>query len=175
LRGRPYRPAPAGPRAPARPLSHRREITTQTSRKLLDAGVIDHGILQAGFRAGPSAPVQVASIQSLHARAMRARTNELPPAELVVVDEAHHAPSETYRRLLEKYPRAAVLGLTATPCKGDGRGLGNIFAKPLEGPTVAELINTKFPVGTRVYAPSRPDLAGVAIQRGDYVESELVL
>jgi superfamily II DNA or RNA helicase len=154
-------------------LSPRREITSQTSRKLVDAGLIDHGIIQAGFPTRPSAPVQVASIQTLHSRAMRSRAIELPPAQLVVVDEAHHAPAETYRRLLEKYPTAAVLGLTATPCRGDGRGLGNIFAKLIEGPAVADLIQAKFLVGTRVFAPSRPDLAGVAVRRGDYVESEL--
>jgi superfamily II DNA or RNA helicase len=43
------------------------------------------------------------------------------------VDETHHVRAESYRRILEFYPDAIVLGLTATPCRGDGRGLGNVF------------------------------------------------
>jgi superfamily II DNA or RNA helicase len=65
------------------------------------------------------------------------------------------------------------LGLTATPCRGDGRGLGNVFDALVECPPVAELIDLGFLVGTNVYAPSRPDLTGVATARGDYVEKQL--
>ena len=67
-------------------LDHRRELTKQASRKLYEFGV-DHGIIQAGFPARPSERVQIASIQTLHARAVRSRSIELPPADLVVVDE----------------------------------------------------------------------------------------
>jgi DNA repair protein RadD len=154
-------------------LSHRREITIQTSRKLWAAGVQDHGILQAGFSPLPSAPVQVASIQTLHARAIRSRSIELPAADLIVLDECHHAPAATYRRLLEKYPNVPIIGLTATPTRADGRGLGGIFDVLLESPQVAELITGKYLVGTRVYAPTRPDLTGVRVEHGDYVERQL--
>jgi DNA repair protein RadD len=63
--------------------------------------------------------------------------------------------------------------LTATPCRGDGRGLGGIFDIHIEGPQVAELISQKFLVRTRVYAPVDPDLKGLEIRQGDYVESQL--
>jgi DNA repair protein RadD len=98
---------------------------------------------------------------------------DLPDAALVVVDEAHHAPAQTYRQLLRAYPEALILGMTATPCRGDGRGLGDIFEMMVETPPVAELIELGFLVGTRVYAPSRPDLTGVRVERGDYVERQL--
>jgi DNA repair protein RadD len=153
-------------------LDHRRELTKQASRKLHDFGV-DHGIVQAGFPARPGERVQVASIQTLHARAVQSRSIELPPADLVVVDEAHHSRAATYQRLLAVYPNALILGLTATPCRGDGRGLGNIFELLIECPSVTELIAGQYLVGAQVYAPVRPDLAGVHIRRGDYVESEL--
>ena len=52
---------------------------------------------------------------------------DLPPADLLVVDEAHHTPAETYRKIIDAYPDAVLLGLTATPVRGDGRGLGGIF------------------------------------------------
>jgi superfamily II DNA or RNA helicase len=63
--------------------------------------------------------------------------------------------------------------VTATPVRGDGRGLGGIFEVLIECPQVAELIELGHLVGTRVYAPSSPDLAGVQVKRGDSVESQL--
>lgn len=117
--------------------------------------------------------MQIASVQTLHARAVRSSKIEPPPAALLVVDEAHHARAQTYRAILQQYPSAIVVGLTATPCRGDGRGLGNLFETMVECPQVAELIKGGFLVPSLVYAPSRPDLAGVEVRRGDYVESQL--
>ena len=51
----------------------------------------------------------------------------LPPADLLIIDEAHHARAGTYKKVIAAYPNAIVIGLTATPCRGDGRGLGGIF------------------------------------------------
>lgn len=104
-------------------LAHRRELIRQASEKLFAAG-IDHGIIQAGFPPRPGEPVQVGSVQTLHARAVRGTAMELPPADLIVIDEAHHTPARTYRSIVESYPDAILLGATATPCRGDGRGLG---------------------------------------------------
>ena len=99
-----------------------REIIKQTSDKLSAEG-IEYGIIQAGF-APHDAAVQVASIQTLSSRAMRSSRMELPPADLLIVDECQHATARTWREILASYPRAVLLGLTATPCRGDGRGLG---------------------------------------------------
>jgi DNA repair protein RadD len=155
-------------------LAHRREIITQTSHKLLDQGIA-HGIIQAGLPklARPMERVQVASIQTLHARAIRSDRMKLPPANVVVVDECHHCPAASYRKIIDAYPNAILLGLTATPCRGDGRGLGGIFETIIETPQVAELIEGGYLVKTRVYAPVIPDLKGVRVQAGDYVESQL--
>ena len=153
-------------------LDHRRELTKQASRKLHDLGV-DHGIAQAGFPARPGERVQIASIQTLHARAVRSRSLELPQADLVLVDEAHHSRAATYQRLLAAYPNAVILGLTATPCRSDGRGLGNVFDVLIEAATVSDLISTNHLVQTKVFAPVRPDLTDVRVERGDYVEKQL--
>jgi superfamily II DNA or RNA helicase len=164
-----------GTRARRRPvlvLSHRREIITQTSRKL-HTNDIPHGIIQAGFPARPLEEAQVASIQTLWHRAIRTNAMELPPADLLVIDECHHCPAETHRTIIDSYPNAIVLGLTATPCRGDGRGLGGIFETIIECPQVAQLITGGYLVKTRVYAPVNPDLKGVRGQAGDYVESQL--
>jgi DNA repair protein RadD len=152
-------------------LAHRREIVTQTSRKLFELG-IDHGVIQAGFATHQS-EVQVASVQTLYVRAIRGSKIELPPADLLIVDECHHATARTWDKIIAAYPDATLLGLTATPCRGDGRGLGGIFDTLLECPQVSELIEQRFLVGTRVYAPSRPDLRGVKVQAGDWNERQL--
>jgi DNA repair protein RadD len=83
-----------------------------------------------------------------------------------VVDEAHHVRAQTYCQTLNRYPDAVVLGLTATPCRGDGRGLGNVFGTLVECPGVKELIDFGFLVPTKVFAPSQPDLSGIRVQRG---------
>jgi len=155
-------------------VAHRRELISQTSQKLHALG-IDHGIIQAGFPSRPSARVQVASIQTLHARAVRCNSIELHRADLLFLDECHHARARTYMRVISAYPDAVILGLTATPCRRDGRGLGNIFEALVECPSVAELIAGGFLVGTKVYAPIRPDLSGIELRQGDYIESQLAV
>ena len=155
-------------------VAHRREIITQTSDKLTANGVY-HGVILAGEerQLRPQAMVQVASIQTLHARAMRSSSMLMPLADIIIIDEAHHVRAKTYQAIIEHYPGAVVLGLTATPCRGDGRGLGNIFDSMIECPQVADLIKLGFLVGSRVYAPVIPDLRGVRTEKGDYVVGQL--
>src|SRR5262249_11919976 len=153
-------------------LAHRREIISQTSNKLHDQQ-ISHGIIQAGFSPRPLERVQIASIQTLHRRAIHAETMDLPPADLLWIDEGHHCPARTYRKIIEQSPNAILRGTTATPCRGDGRGLGGIFEIIIETPQVADLIAADHLVKTRVYAPDVPDLKGVKTKAGDYVESQL--
>jgi superfamily II DNA or RNA helicase len=153
-------------------LAHRRELIHQAHHKLFQHG-IDAGLVLAGTEGRPHVAVQVASVQTLWARAMRSRAMELPEADLVIVDEAHHVRAQTYQKIIEAYGRAIVIGLTATPCRGDGRGLGKAFDCIVECPPVQELIDLAFLVPTKVFAPTRPDLSGVQVQRGDYVEKQL--
>jgi superfamily II DNA or RNA helicase len=153
-------------------VDHRRELTEQTSRKLYDIGV-DHGIIQAGFPSRPGEKVQICSVQTLHARAVRSCQISLPPADLLIIDEAHHVRARTYMRLIEAYPNAIILGLTATPCRSDGRGLGNAFQSLVECSGVAELTRLGYLVPVQIFAPVRPDLSAIRIERGDYVESQL--
>jgi superfamily II DNA or RNA helicase len=104
---------------------------------------------------------------------MRTKTMALPPADLILIDEAHHTPARTYQKLIEAYPDAIVIGLTATPCRGDGRGLGSIYKLMIECPQVPDLIKQGYLVRSRVYAPVTPDLKGVKVRAGDYVEEQL--
>jgi len=153
-------------------LAHRRELLSQASAKLYAVG-IDHGIIAPEFPSRPGERVQVASIPTLHARAVRSSRIELPPADILVIDETHHCRARTYRKIIEAYPDAVLIGMTATPCRGDGRGLGNVFQEIVEAPSVAELISGGYLVPAKYFAPYRPDLKGVRVERGDYVERQL--
>jgi DNA repair protein RadD len=156
-------------------LAHRREIVQQTRDKLIGNG-LSPGIVQAGLEKElrPQANVQVCSIQTLWTRAMRSKTMPLPPGTVLIIDEAHHSRANTYQKIIEAYPDAVLYGLTATPCRGDGRGLGNIFSAMIECPQVAPLIVGGWLVKSRVYAPVPEDVAkGVKTQSGDYIISQL--
>jgi DNA repair protein RadD len=155
-------------------IAHRREIITQTRDKLVANG-LNPGVVLAGLEdeLRPFAEVQVAAIQTLHARAVRSKRMAMPAATYLIIDEAHHARAKTYQKLLDIYPDSRVIGLTATPCRGDGKGLGNIFEALIEAPQVAELIVGGYLVRSRVYAPVDPDLRGVQTQNGDYVVKQL--
>jgi superfamily II DNA or RNA helicase len=154
-------------------LAHRRELITQAAQKLWNAADVDAGVIMAGHPLRPDEPVQVASVQTLWHRAMRTSAIDRPEADLVIVDEAHRARAQTYQKILDAYPGAVILGLTATPCRGDGRGLGNIFDRIVECPPVGELVALGHLVPTVVYAPDGPELTGVRVERGDYVEKQL--
>lgn len=153
-------------------LTHRREILQQTSLKLsaIDVG---HGLIQAGLNCDLEYPVQVASIQTLWARCMRANKIPLPGANTIIIDEAHHVRARTWEIILRQYPNAKRIGLTATPCRGDGRGLGNYFDTLIEGPQIPELIREKHLVPTIYYAPTEPNLKGVEVRQGDYAINQL--
>ena len=93
-------------------LVHRRELILQASAKLQLAGV-EHGIIAAGFDSSNN-PVQVASVQTLVRRLPRI---DWQP-DLIVIDEAHHAAAgSTWARIINHWPDAYRLGVTATPCR----------------------------------------------------------
>ena len=107
-------------------LAHRREILAQTALKLSAYG-IEYGIIRAGLVMELEHAVQVCSVQTFMRALMRTNKIPLPPANLLIIDEAHHVAARTCRQIFEAYPNARRIGLTATPCRVDGRGLGNYF------------------------------------------------
>jgi DNA repair protein RadD len=154
-------------------ISHRSEIIDQTAFAVAAVGA-RHGIIQAGKddKLRPYAGIQVASIQTLDARAIRSRRMTLPRAGLIIIDECHHVRATTYQKLLEQYPNAKVLGFTATPCRGDGRGLGNDFDRMIQGPQVKALVELGFLVPSVVF--STPiNLSGIRTVAGDYARGQL--
>jgi DNA repair protein RadD len=148
-------------------LVHRRELIHQASSKLAWVG-LDHGIIAAGIPA-TNAPVQIASVQTLARRLHR--INWQPG--LIIIDEAHHATAGQWERILQHWPDTYRLGVTATPCRLDGRGLGAAFDAMVLGPSVADLISAGFLSPARIYAPPVvADLASVRTRAGDYANDQ---
>lgn len=153
-------------------LCHRKELVEQSSRKL-DDNSVPHGVIKSGHhRVQPWQPVQIASVATLINRPT------LPEADFIGVDEAHHSPSKSFMSIIERYPNARILGLTATPCRLDGRGLGvgnpgGYFQKIVRLATISELIEQGYLVTPRTFAPDAPDLASVEKVGSDYNKGQL--
>lgn len=162
----------------------RREIIAQAFWKLIEAGipemqcgvimadgVIPHVHTRQPYNARrPNAQVQVASIQTLANR-------RLPPADVVFIDEAHHATSATWAKVIEHYTEAGakIIGLTATPCRADGAGLGKLFDRLHVIASFADLAAQGYLVTPRVFTtPRAPDLSRVKVTRaGEYDQADL--
>ena len=86
----------------------------------------------------------------------------------ILVHNCHHVASASYTKIFDHYPNARHIGLTATPERLDGAGLGKYFDAIVEGPSVSWLIENGFLSPYRMFAPSSPDLQGVRTTAGDY-------
>jgi superfamily II DNA or RNA helicase len=154
-------------------LVHRRELLNQTSHTLA-AFNVEHGLIASG-QPETDAAVQVASVQTLIRRLHRMTWQP----DLIVVDEAHHTTATTgHGRIIASYPNARVLGVTATPERLDGQGLGThvggFFDALVLGPSVHELIDQGYLSRPVVYAPKQAlDLAGIRTRAGDFAKDEL--
>ncbi len=145
-------------------LAHLDTLVEDTHERLTEAGV-HAGFVQAGRVATPDAPVQVASVATVHSRGLR------PRADLIIPDECHRGMSRMWQGVFSLYPDAAILGLSATPQRADGRALGDTFDRLIIGPTNRELVRDGYLVPCDVLAPPMPTEGGLAMDPVDaYVE-----
>lgn len=152
-------------------LEHRKELIRQASMALARLGV-RHRLIAPPDKIAEirrahvaqlgqpyvdqNAIIAVASVQTLARRMDWLR--EFDPA-LIVIDEAHHAVAGTWAKIIAALPRAKLLGVTATPCRTDGQGLGDVFDDLILGPTISELIDDGYLVRPVTYAPPLPKAA----------------
>lgn len=146
-------------------LCHRIELIDQISRALDDTDTA-HGFIAAGYPKWPR-QTMIASVQTLVRR-----LDALPEPQLIIVDEAHHARAATYETILARWPRARVLGVTATPVRQSGEGLGKLFDCMVLGPSVHELIEAGYLARYRLFSPPTVDTSGLHTRHGDFVDSE---
>lgn len=137
-------------------VAHTRQIVEQTARRFAPCGV-----LMGAGSSGLDSPVVVASIQTLARRGA-------PERPVLIVDEAHHACAATYLALILRHPRP--VGLTATPERLDGRGLGLAgFDVLIEPATFRTLADEHFLITPNVYAaPRMADMSKLRVVGGDY-------
>ena len=158
-------------------VAHRKELVNQISAALNAWGVA-HGIITAGAKPTRHA-VQVGMVQTLANRIKLDKAGRFK-FDLVIIDEAHHATqNSTWGAVLAHNSRAKLLGVTATPCRLDGQGLGveaqGFFDAMVLGPSAANLVERGRLARPVVYAPAQGlDLSAVKRRGGDYVAAQLV-
>lgn len=147
-------------------LAHLAEILSDTTERLTAAG-IPHGQIRAGCAAEYHHPVQVVSVQTA------VRRTELPHTDLIIIDECHLAVANSYRAVIEAAGNPLLLGLTGTPQRLDGRGLGEVFDVLVPTCSTAELIAEKLLAPVQVYSfPPPAGTAGLPVTRGDYDQAQ---
>lgn len=155
-------------------MAHRGELLEQAADKLYQATGLRCATEKAEETClGSWYRVAVGSVQSLQ----RPKRLEQFPADYftsIIVDEAHHCLSDGYQRVLEHFPDANVLGVTATPDRGDMRNLGQYFDSLAYEYTLAKAIREGYlsPIKAETI-PLKLDLGGVGIQSGDFKAGDL--
>ena len=159
-------------------LAHRVELISQARAHLTALG-IPCGVRCAKYEdlhpdhVNLSARVQVGSVQTVIRR-------QLEDVDLIVIDEAHRAMADTYQRIAKLQPGAEILGLTATPCRLDGRGLGDFFASMLVLAKPSDLYKDGYLAAPVTYAADPVThelmikrLRMVKIEHGDFQQAAL--
>lgn len=154
-------------------LAHRGELLEQALNKLRSAGITHAAIEQADRRASREHMVVVASVQTLAGKRMR----KFPPGHfsLIIIDEAHHAAARSYRSILEYFAPAKLLGVTATPDRGDGKALGKVFESLAYQYEMRRAIADGFlaPLRAKRIIVEKLDLSDVKTHHGDFDQGEL--
>ena len=131
-------------------LAHRRELIEQTERTFQRAGV-DMTLCTVGM-----------------VQTVCRHLSDITPPDLIIVDENHHAKAASYRKVLDAFPAAKVIGVTATPVRLDGSGLGDVNDDLVQGVSAKWLIDHGFLAPYKYFAPTVADLSGVKINRGEF-------
>lgn len=154
---------------------HRKELLLQASGALRNLG-IDHGLISPHFSPSPHKIIQVASIDTL---AIRIKKRPIK-VRMLIFDESHHVvQGNKWGALYEALGKPPTLGVTATPVRTDGKGLGEhaggIFKEMVLGPSIAELIERGNLINPEVYTSfEAPDLTGVTKNKdGEYNQKQL--
>ena len=155
-------------------MAHRGELLDQAADKLKDACGLDSVLEKAESSSlGSDVPVTIGSVQSL---AQPKRLAQFPSDYFtdIVIDEAHHCLSDSYQRVLEHFPEANILGVTATPDRGDQRNLGKYFDSKAYEYSMTKAIRDGFlcPIKAQMI-PLELNIRDVGMSNGDYAVGEI--
>lgn len=152
-------------------IAHRDNLITQFWQHLKERKIYS-GIIMADYPQRHDLPTQVCSIQTI------ARRKNLPPADLIVIDEAHHVTdSNSYNKILIQYPNAKVLLVSATPYRLSGEGFKELVKGKQTGliinSTIGSLIADGWLVPFRYFIASFIDTSDLHLSKGDYIGDEV--
>lgn len=149
-------------------LAHREELLDQIS-ETLNMFNVDHGFIAADRPFYPGKKVQVGSVFTV-----ANRMGAFKRPDFIIIDESHHySKGNTWSKIIDSYPDAKIIGVTATPCRLDGAPLGDHFQSMVEGLTPAELIQKGFLCDYVAYTPSLITTKGLKKSMGDYVKKDV--
>lgn len=147
-------------------ICHRAELLMQTSLTFQKFGVA-HSFIAAGLPTNLQTTVQICSIDTL-----KNRLHQLPEPAVVLWDEAHHIAADGWAKVMAHWPKAIHIGLSGTPWRLSGQGLGEFFDDMVQGPPPSQLIASGRLAPQEAYAPFTPDMKGVSKRAGEYVAKE---
>lgn len=155
-------------------LAHRGELLSQASDKIKTATGLGCAVEKAELScAGSWFRIVVGSVQTL-CRDKRLANFHKNYFDTIIIDEAHHSISDTYQRILEHFSNAKVLGVTATPDRGDMKNLGSVFETLSYEYTLPQAIKEGYLTPIKaVTIPLKLDLSSVTTQAGDFKSSDL--
>jgi DNA repair protein RadD len=149
-------------------LAHRDFLLEQISGTLARFD-IPHGFIAARRKRELCHLAQVAGVHTLKSRIPKIAWKP----DWIICDEAHHATAGSWDVILNAYPAARVVGVTATPQRLDGKGLGEVFDHMVLGPRVQDLMDRGFLSRVQYYSPKTVSTEGMHTRMGDYVAAEI--
>lgn len=155
-------------------LAHRGELLDQAADKIYKSTGLRCSVEKAESSCiGSWFRITVGSVQTL----MREKRLGKFPADYfttIIIDEAHHCLSDSYQKVLQHFPKAKVLGVTATPDRGDMRNMGEYFESLAYEYTLPKAIKEGYLTPIKALTiPLKLDLTGVGIQSGDFKVGDL--
>lgn len=153
-------------------IAPRRELVFQFHETLRRVGV-DAGMIMSGVQMKRS-NVQIASFDTFTSWVDKKERMRAPKADLVIIDETHVYLRKQIEAIKAHYQDSYVIGLTATPTRKNGTGLGVLYDDMVLGVSIRELTEQGYLSKVRYFAPSTPDLEKMSVSStGDYSESTL--
>jgi len=149
-------------------LAHRDFLLDQIS-ETLSRFDIPHGFIASRRQLQLCHLAQVAGVHTVKTRTSRIAWKP----DWIICDEAHHATAGSWNKILEAYPDAKVIGVTATPERLDGTGLESVFDEMVVGPTVASLMAQGFLSRVKYLSPQLIDTEDMKTRMGDFVHAEI--
>lgn len=151
------------------------EIAKQTTRKgnnvlfLIHRRELRDQIIRTFSRWG----VDMSLCEVMMVQTAARRIGKLRTPELVITDENHHCLASSYKAIYEEFPKARFIGITATPVRLNGDGLGDINDILIEDVSAKWLIENGYLAPYDYYAPSVSDLTGIRITHGEYAAKDI--